>query len=94
MEVGFQRGVHLPKLDLWLDSRRRREFGLISHAHSDHTAKHQRPVMTRNTGLLLAEYLNGSSPMLYWTTASRWRPKSTPLHCIPPATAWARPRCW
>ena len=64
MEVGFQRGVHLPKLDLWLDSRRRREFGLISHAHSDHTAKHQRPVMTRNTGLLLAEYLNGSSPML------------------------------
>ena len=68
MEVGFQRGVHLPELDLWLDSRRRREFGLISHAHSDHTARHQQPVMTRNTGLLLAEYFingsRGSKPIL------------------------------
>ncbi len=64
MEVGFHRGVHLPELDLWLDSRRRREFGLISHAHSDHTARHARPVLTRNTGLLLSQYLKGSDPIL------------------------------
>ena len=64
MEVDFHRGVYLPELDLWLDSRRRREFGLISHAHSDHTARHTRPVLTRNTGLLLSEYLKGSDPIL------------------------------
>ena len=64
MEVSFHRGVYLPELDLWLDSRRRREFGLISHAHSDHTARHARPVVTRNTGLLLSEYLKKSDPIL------------------------------
>ena len=63
MEVSFQRGVYLPELDLWLDSRRRREFGLISHAHSDHTARHTRPVLTHNTGLLLSEYLKASDPI-------------------------------
>ena len=64
MEVSYQRGVYLPEFDLWLDSRRRREFGLISHAHSDHTARHSRPVVSRNTGLLLAEYLKKSDPIL------------------------------
>ena len=64
MEVSFHRGVYLPEFDLWLDSLRRREFGLISHAHSDHTARHDRPVVTRNTGLLLSEYLKKSDPIL------------------------------
>ena len=59
----YQRGVHLPELDLWLDSRRRREEGVISHAHSDHTARHHRPILTANTGLLLTEYLKEASPI-------------------------------
>ncbi len=63
MEVGFKRGVYLPELDLWMDSLRRRDFGLITHAHSDHTARHTRPVLTRNTGLLLSEYLEKSDPL-------------------------------
>ncbi len=63
MDVVFKRGVYLPELDLWLDSLRRRDLGLISHAHSDHTARHSRPVLTRNTGLLLADYLENSDPL-------------------------------
>ena len=63
MEVIFDRGVYLPELDLWLDSLRKREFGLISHAHSDHTARHERPVVTGNTRLLLADYLKRSKPI-------------------------------
>ena len=63
LEVIFDRGVYLPELDLWLDSLRKREFGLISHAHSDHTARHERPVVTGNTGLLLADYLKRSEPI-------------------------------
>ena len=63
MEVIFDRGVYLPELDLWLDSLRKRELGLISHAHSDHTARHQQPILTANTRILLAEYLKKSDPI-------------------------------
>lgn len=59
----FDRGVYLPEVDLWLDSRRKQEMGLISHAHSDHTARHQRPILTGNTGRLLADYLHRSDPI-------------------------------
>ena len=37
---------------------------MISHGHTDHTARHSRPVLSRNTGLLLSEYLKKSSPIL------------------------------
>ena len=63
MEVVFDRGVYLPELDLWLDSRRKQELGLISHAHSDHTARHHRPILTANTRLLLADYLKRADPI-------------------------------
>ena len=63
MEVVFDRGIYLPELDLWLDSRRKKDFGLISHAHSDHTARHFRPVLTFNTRVLLADYLKQSNPI-------------------------------
>jgi len=49
VEAVFKSGVYLPNLDLWLDSTRKREFSLISHAHSDHTGRHNRPVLTPNT---------------------------------------------
>ena len=64
MEVIFDKGIYLPVLDLWLDSGRRKESGFISHAHSDHTARHLRPVLTRNTSLLLTDYLKKSSPIV------------------------------
>ena len=63
MEVVFDRGVYLPELDLWLDSLRRQEIGFISHAHSDHTARHVRPILTPNTLRLLADYLEKSDPV-------------------------------
>jgi Cft2 family RNA processing exonuclease len=62
LEVVFDRGIYLPQLDLWLDSGRRKESGFISHAHSDHTARHSRPVLSRNTALLLTEYFQKCSP--------------------------------
>ena len=63
MNVVFDRGVYLPELDLWLDSLRKRDTGLISHAHSDHTARHRQPILTANTRLLLADYLKKSDPI-------------------------------
>ncbi|MCH7605726.1 MAG: MBL fold metallo-hydrolase [Chloroflexi bacterium] len=63
MQVVFKRGVYLPELDLWLDSLRQRETSLISHAHSDHTARHRRPILTPNTRLLLSDYLRKCDPV-------------------------------
>ncbi len=34
-------GVYLPQLDLWLDARRRQTTSIVSHAHTDHWARHQ-----------------------------------------------------
>ena len=64
MQVVFDSGILLPELDLWLDSRRKREFSLISHAHSDHTGRHLKPVVTPNTLLLLSDYLKNASPVV------------------------------
>jgi len=55
--------VYLPEIDLWLDSLRKKDTSLISHAHSDHTARHLRPVLTPNTLLLLSDYLKKSDPI-------------------------------
>ena len=60
----FDSGILLPELDLWLDSRRKRESSFISHAHSDHTGRHLRPVVTPNTLLLLSDYLKNASPVV------------------------------
>ncbi len=60
----FDRGVYVPELDLWLDSRRKRESSVISHAHSDHTGRHRRPVVTPNTLLLLRDYLKKADPIV------------------------------
>jgi Cft2 family RNA processing exonuclease len=78
VEVIFNQGVYLPELDLWLDSRRRKDLGLISHAHADHTARHYHPILTVNTKLLLSEYLKKSSP-----TALDYRePLETPKYTL------------
>ena len=63
MEVIFSRGIYLPELDFWMDSRRKQEVSLISHGHSDHTARHQSPILTPNTRLLLSDYLSRSDPV-------------------------------
>ena len=63
MNVIFDRGVYLPELDFWMDCRRKQEVSLISHGHSDHTARHRRPILTPNTRLLLSDYLSRSDPV-------------------------------
>ncbi len=46
-------GLYLPDLDLWLDSRKARENGFISHAHSDHFARHQNILCSEPTAHIL-----------------------------------------
>ena len=78
MEVVFDRGIYLPELDLWLDSTRKRESSVISHAHSDHMARHSRPIVTPNTLLLLRDYLKKADPVVL----HYGEPLETPTHTI------------
>ncbi len=63
VDVVFDRGVYLPELDLWLDSLRKRDTSVVSHAHSDHIARHSSPVLTRRTRILLGDYYQRSQPV-------------------------------
>ena len=78
MEVVFDRGIYIPELDLWLDSRRKQETSVISHAHSDHTGRHLRPIVTPNTLLLLRDYLKRADPIVL----DYDEPLETPTHTI------------
>ena len=60
MNVIFDRGIYLADLDAWLDGRVKRTQGFISHAHSDHVARHSSAVLTPATRLLLGPLLKKS----------------------------------
>jgi len=49
VEAHFDRGVFLPAHDLWLDSQKSKNLAFVSHAHSDHTARHTTTVATPAT---------------------------------------------
>lgn len=42
---------------LWLDSRRKRPFGVVSHAHADHVARHDTVLCTPETANLMRRRL-------------------------------------
>ncbi len=59
----FERGaVYVPELALWLDahdSRGAEEWAVVTHAHSDHIARHKRVILTDPTARLLRQRLGG-----------------------------------
>lgn len=54
VNVRLKRGVHLPELPLWLDPRNRAQRAFVSHAHSDHTGRHDVTIATPATLDLMA----------------------------------------
>src|SRR2546428_1067260 len=48
MEVRYERGIYLPKQDLWLDPRDAKRFAFVSHAHSDHIAPHDEIIVSEH----------------------------------------------
>ena len=46
-------GLHLTGTPLWLDARRKSELSFVSHAHSDHIARHERVIATSATLAML-----------------------------------------
>lgn len=51
-------GLYLPDLDLYLDSRRARENGFVSHAHADHFGRHQNILCSEPTAHILKARYN------------------------------------
>mgnify|MGYP000506410886 FL=1 len=53
IEVSFQRGLHLPELDLWLDPWDGKPQAFVSHAHADHFARHESALCSEVTASLI-----------------------------------------
>lgn len=78
-------GIHLPQLDLWLDPRQRRtgaERTFVSHAHSDHIARHREVILTAPTARLMTTRLGGGreahvlpfgAPVVFESHGRRWQ---------------------
>lgn len=54
-------GLHVTGTPLWLDARRKSELSFVSHAHSDHIARHERVIATAAT-LRIMEHRLGPLP--------------------------------
>src|SRR5581483_2145329 len=57
--VRFNRGLELPEHGLWLDPWDAKPLAFVSHAHSDHTAKHDEVILSKATAQLMRERVPG-----------------------------------
>src|SRR4051794_25029293 len=65
MPVQLRRGgLHLTGTPLWFDARRKSELSFVSHAHSDHIARHERVIATSATLKLMTHRLGELSSAL------------------------------
>ncbi|MBL9132034.1 MAG: hypothetical protein JNG86_12595 [Verrucomicrobiaceae bacterium] len=53
IEVTYPRGIYLPEADLWLDPHFGVKRAFISHAHSDHVARHEFTICSETTHQLM-----------------------------------------
>jgi DNA ligase-1 len=53
IEVRYERGIYLPKQDVWLDPWDAKRFAFVSHAHGDHIAPHQEVIVSQRTAHLM-----------------------------------------
>ncbi len=53
----YRKGVFVPEAGLWLDPQGRKPFAFVSHAHSDHTGRHERIFCSHATARLTAARL-------------------------------------
>lgn len=60
VEVAYERGGFLPRSGLWLDPGDAHDFAFVSHAHSDHTARHRRILCTAETARLMQVRMGGT----------------------------------
>jgi DNA ligase-1 len=59
IDVQYERGVYLPKENIWLDPWEQKPFAFVSHAHSDHIAAHHEIIVSERTARLMQARLAG-----------------------------------
>src|ERR1700739_3967177 len=59
ISVRYHRGLELPDHGLWLDPADARPFAFVSHAHSDHIARHAEYIARAGTARLMEARLGG-----------------------------------
>ena len=69
--VRYERGLYLPELDLWLDPHDGKPRAFISHAHSDHVARHREVLCSETTGTLMRARFSGTEDLNY--TSWPWK---------------------
>lgn len=47
--IEYKNGIHINGTRLWLDAKRKVEFSFVSHAHTDHAARHKEILCTKET---------------------------------------------
>lgn len=52
-QIEFREGIYLPQIDWWLDARRSVARSFVSHAHSDHIARHREILCSPATARLM-----------------------------------------
>ncbi len=67
IEVNFNRGIHLPELDFWLDPWEAKQSAFVSHAHADHFARHGQALCSALTAKLLRVRFNMAEARLEGT---------------------------
>lgn len=55
IEVVYRNGIYVPEADLWLDPHFGVPRAFVSHAHSDHVARHKETFCSEVTALLMRE---------------------------------------
>lgn len=65
MRIAFEdRGIAVQDGLIWIDALRPKPFGVITHAHADHVARHQRILCTPETAAFLRMRIGGAARML------------------------------
>ncbi len=59
ISVHYERGVYLPNEKIWLDPWDAKPFAFVSHAHSDHIARHAEIIVSERTSRLMQARLPG-----------------------------------
>ncbi len=59
IDVRYQRGIFLPKQNLWLDPWDAKPLAFVSHAHSDHIAPHAEIIVSERTARLMEARMPG-----------------------------------
>ncbi len=58
-DVHYRKGVHLPQIGWWLDAQARTTRSFVTHAHSDHIARHPEIICTPATARFLHARMPG-----------------------------------